>query len=95
MLIKKFILYKTALESYKNIISQNSIFEIKFNSIISDDEVALINVIEEVFPNTLRFICYFHYKKILQKNYINRFFKKNTIQSAETLKFINLLGLLP
>ena len=60
---KKYTLYKKVLESFVNIITQNKIFNLEIESITSDEEIALINSINEVFCGVKRFNCYFHYKK--------------------------------
>ena len=44
-------LYILILNSIKRILSQNNIYDIKLDTITSDQEKALINSIEIVFPN--------------------------------------------
>ena len=52
------------MESFISIITQNNTFKPEIESITSDDEIAMINAISEVFVGISRYNCYFHYKKI-------------------------------
>ena len=95
---KKYTLYKKVLESFVNIITQNKIFNLEIESITSDEEIALINSINEVFCGVKRFNCYFHYKKnILDKlRKIGLLKKKNNEKRYNEIKeVIKILGRLP
>ena len=52
---KKYCLYKKVLDSFVSIITQNNTFKLEFESITSDDEIAMINAISEVFVGISRF----------------------------------------
>ena len=73
---KKYCLYKKVLESFISIITQNNIFKLEFESITSDDEIAMTNAISEVFVGVIRFNCYFHYKK----NIVDKLRKKGFLK---------------
>ena len=95
---KKFVLYKRILESFKLIITQNNLFENEIKTITTDEEIALIIAIIEVFPNVKRFNCYFHYKKNLidnlRKNGLLK--KKNNEEKYKDIKkVIYLFGKIP
>ena len=51
---KSEIIYDMIFKSIKNILSQNNIYELKFDTITTDTELALINPININFPNTQR-----------------------------------------
>ena len=65
---KKYNIYKAALESFKNIITENNIFDLNINSITVYDEHALNNTVNDVFPIFNKFNCYYHYKKNIIDN---------------------------
>ena len=69
---KKYKIYKAVLESFKSILTQNDIFDLSIKSITVDDEIALNNAVNGLFPNINKFNCYYHYKKILLINYTNK-----------------------
>ena len=65
---KSQILYEQAFGSLINIITNNRKIELEVVSIITDSEIALINVIKKYFPNCQRIACYFHFKQDLLRN---------------------------
>ena len=74
---KEYSLYKKVLESFINIIKQNKIFNLEIESITSDEKIAFINAINEIFSGIKRFNCNFHYKKNIFDNLRkNRLLKK-------------------
>ena len=73
---KKYNIYKAALESFKNIITQNNIFDLNINFITVDDEPALNNAVNDVFLNFNKFNCYYHYKKNNDENLRKQGFMK-------------------
>ena len=69
---KKYKIYKSVLESFKNILTQNDIFALSIKYITIDDEIVLNNAVNDVFPNINKFNFYYYYKKILLINYANK-----------------------
>ena len=60
--------YEIVLENVNKIINDNNKYMILYETIVTDSEKALVNVIKKIFPNTQRISCYFHYKQDLIKN---------------------------
>ena len=86
---KKYNIYKAALESFKNIITQNNIFDLNINSITVDDEIALNNAVNDVFPNSNKFNCYYHYKKNIVDNLRKHgFMRKKMKKNIKILKIL-------
>ena len=65
---KSQVLYDEAFGSLINIITNNRKIDLDVVSIISDSEIALINIIKKYFPNSQRIACYFHFKQDLLRN---------------------------
>ena len=65
---KRYEIYEKCLNSFKNIISQNNIFDLEIETITTDAETALLNAVNKVFPNVMLFNCYYHYKVDLLSN---------------------------
>ena len=61
---KTYNLYLNILESLKNILSQNNIYNLNILSLTTDTEPALINAINTIIPKINRFNCYFHLNRI-------------------------------
>ena len=61
---KKFCLYKKVLEAFISVITQNNTFKLEIESITSDDEIAMINAISEVFVESVGLTIIFIIKKL-------------------------------
>ena len=48
------ILYEMVFKSFKKILTQNNIYDLKIETITTDTEIALINAIHTNFPKTQR-----------------------------------------
>ena len=86
------------MEAFISVITQNNTFKLEIESITSDDEIAMINAISEVFVGISRYNCYFHYKKnIVDKLRKKGFLKKKNKDERfkEVKEIINILGRLP
>ena len=59
------ILYDILFKSVKRILTQNYIYKLNIKTITSDTEVALINAINNNFPQSQRIGCWFHFKQDL------------------------------
>ena len=60
--------YDIVFDSLIKIITQNHKYDLNVETIVTDTELALINVIKKYFPNSKRIGCFFHYKNdILRK----------------------------
>ena len=66
--IKRYEIYEKCLTSFKNIIIQNNIFDLKIETITTDAETALLNTINIVFQKIMHFNCYYHYKANILTN---------------------------
>ena len=60
--------YDLVFESIYNIITQYRAIDIEIETIITDTEPALINIVKKFFPNSKRIACFFHYKQDLIRN---------------------------
>ena len=59
------ILYDLIFKSIIRILTQNNLYHIKFETITTDTEIALINAIKINFENSTRLACWFHLKQNL------------------------------
>ena len=81
------LIYDLVFESLIKIIWYNNLNDIKVETIVTDQELALIKVIKKYFPNVLRISCLFHYKQDILRNLrIYGLMKKN--QKRRKFKFI-------
>ena len=64
-------MYEYAFQSVIDIITSKRAFDLNINTIITDSEKALINVIKKYFPNSQRISCFFHYKQDILRNLRN------------------------
>ena len=92
------ILYDIIFKSVKRILTQNNIYKLNIKTITSDTEVALINAINNNFPQSQRIGCWFHFEQDLLREakicgLINR--KNKNINPELTLEVITQLSLLP
>lgn len=65
---KNILLYNLVFQAIIAIITQNDIYPIIANHIITDAESALLHVVKNYFKNSLNFICLYHYKKDIIDN---------------------------
>ena len=92
------ILYDMIFKSVKRILTQNNLYSLKFKTITTDTEIALINAINNNFIGTQRIGCWFHLKQDLKREAKNLGLlnKKNPKFDPEiTLEVITQLSLLP
>ena len=76
-------LYASLLHKIKLILTQNNIYKLGFQYIISDNEIALINSINSVFPEIRRISCFFHYAQNIRKNLSKYgFLKKDYLEES-------------
>ena len=88
------ILYNYIFESLLRIIWSDKIEDINVQTIVTDQEIALVNVVKKYFPKSLRISCLFHYKQDIMRNLRNYgLMKKNYKENS--LKLIRKLGNLP
>ena len=92
------ILYDLILKSISRIITQQEIYKIDFITITTDTELALINAINNNFPETKRLGCWFHLSQDLIREarimgLLNS--KSNKINVNTTYEIITQLSLLP
>jgi len=74
---KKEELYDIVFESIINNILKEDYNNLNFETIVTDQEVALINSINKFFPNNKRISRLFHYKQAM--DYINKIIKQRVI----------------
>ena len=92
------ILYDIVFKSVKRILTQNNIFNLEIQTIITDTENALINAINNNFKNIQRLGCWFHLKQDLlrEAKILGLLNPKNKKVDPElTLEVITQLSFLP
>ena len=92
------VLYDVIFKSIYNILNQNDIYELEFNTITTNTEIALINDLNYIFKNFTRIGCWFHLNQDIIRNartygLLNT--KSKSIDINETNKIITELSLLP
>ena len=65
---KRELLYETVFESIIRNILKTSGCDLNFETIVTNQEIALINSIKKVFPKSQRISCLFHYKQNILRN---------------------------
>lgn len=60
---KFYILYEMIFKSIMLIFTQYNLYNISFDSIITDDEQALLKDAKKIFPVKNNYICLYHFKK--------------------------------
>ena len=58
-------LYNLSFQAFKRILTQQNNYDIDIFTIITDQETALINVVNNNFKYTYRIGCWYHYKVYL------------------------------
>ena len=91
---KKEILYQYVFKSILRLISDDKQKDIKFETIVTDQETGLINVINKIFPNSLRIGCLFHYKQDILRNLKSYGLYKDSIKE-ESQNLLKDLGKIP
>ena len=82
--------------SVYNILTQHNVYPLKVKLIITDIELALVNSIKNVFLNSKRISCFFHYKYDIRKNMNKKHFfikdkKKESLEVLEELEYLSLI----
>ena len=65
---KKEALYNYAFRGLLDLLTDNNKINLHVETIVTDQEKALINIVKLYFPNTQRISCLFHYKQDILKN---------------------------
>ena len=91
---KKEILYQYVFESIVRLLSDGKNNHISFDTIVTDQETGLINVITKLFPNSQRISCLFHYKQDILRN-IKMYGLYKTKYQIESNKLLEELGRIP
>ena len=91
---KKEILYQYVFDSIIRLLSDDNNNHIKFETIVTDQEVGLINVINKIFPNSQRIACLFHYKQDILRNLKSYGLYKASIK-PQSNKLLEELGKIP
>ena len=65
---KKEEIYKYAFSGIINLLKDGDKISLKVETIVTDQEKALINIIKKFFPNSKRISCLFHYKQDILRN---------------------------
>ena len=91
---KKEILYQYVFESIVRLLSDGKNNHISFDTIVTDQETGLINVITKIFPNSKRISCLFHYKQDILRN-IKMYGLYKTKYQIESNKLLEELGRIP
>ncbi len=91
---KKEELYDIVFESIINNILKEDYNNLNFETIIMDQELALINSTNKFFPNTKIISCLFHYKQDILRN-LKAFGLYKQKYKAESEIILDRLGLIP
>ena len=87
-------LYEAIFFSLINLLTNDRNIELEVQSIITDTEKALINIIKKYFPNIQRIACFFHYKQDILRNLKSYgLYKENNKTTSEYI--LKKLGNLP
>ena len=92
------ILYDLIFKSVKRIITQQNIYSLNILTITTDTEIALINAVNNNFPNVTRIGCWFHLNQdlIREAKIMGLFNSKNKeIDANITYEIITQISLLP
>ena len=65
---KSEVMYDMIFKSIIKILTQNNIYRLEVKTITTDTEIALINAVNNNFPNAQRIGCWFHLKQDLIRN---------------------------
>ena len=65
---KSEVMYDIIFKAIKRILTQNEIYNLEIKTITTDSEIALINAVNNNFPNVQRIGCWFHLKQDLIRN---------------------------
>ena len=87
-------MYDIVFESIINNILKEGYNNLNFETIVMDQELALINSINKIFPNTKRISCLFHYKQNILRN-LKTFGLYKQKYKAESEIILDRLGLIP
>ena len=91
---KKEELYDFILSSIFNLLTKNNSINLDLETIVTDQEKALINSLKKFFPNTQPISCLFHYKQDILRNLrLYGLYKKEFKEESKNL--IKALGKLP
>ena len=65
---KREILYEIVFQSVINNILQETVSNLQYETIVTDQEIGLINATKKYFPNCQRISCLFHYNQDILRN---------------------------
>ena len=68
MISQEEILYEIIFESILDLITNNNVFKLEIETIVTDEEKALKIIINKYFPFSKRITCYYHYKENIIRN---------------------------
>ena len=91
---KREILYEIVFQSVINNILQETVSNLKYETIVTDQEVGLINATKKYFPNCQRISCLFHYKQDILRNLKSYGLYKKKYKTDSDI-ILNKLGKLP
>ena len=91
---KKEILYNYIFESIIKLLTDDKNKEIQFETIVTDQEPGLVNVISKIFPKSQRIACQFHYKQDILRNIKSYGLYKDNFKE-ESINLLKDLGKIP
>ena len=75
-------------------IYDNDLGALNLETLVTDQEEALVNTIKKFFPNSKRISCLFHYKQDILRNLKSQgLYKKNSIKVSDII--LEALGKIP
>ena len=91
---KREILYEIVFQSVINNILQETVSNLQYETIVTDQEIGLINATKKYFPNCQRISCLFHYKQDILRN-LKSYGLYNKKYKTDSDIILNKLGKLP
>ena len=91
---KKEILYEIVFQSIINNILQETVSNLQYETIVTDQEIGLINATKKYFRNGQRISCLFHYKQDILRN-LKSYGLYNKKYKTDSDIILNKLGKLP
>ena len=91
---KKEILYDLIFESLVKIIFDNNMNKLAWETIVTDQELALVNSIKKYFPNCKRISCLFHYKQDILRN-LKSYGLYKKVSKLDSDNLLDALGRIP
>ena len=91
---KREFIYNLVFESVLSIITQYNKYKLSIHTIVTDSEIAFINVTNKFFPKSRRISCYIHYNQDLLRNILSYGLYRNEDKPISNI-ILKKLSLIP